>query len=137
MKKRGFGVGNWNGVGGKVQSEETPEQAVVRETEEEIGVLVTENDLEKVATILFLFVDEHADWNQECHVYLSKKWQGQPQESEEMKPQWYTFSDIPYDTMWIGDDLWIPLVLAGKKIEATLYFSDGGKVLKKHEIREV
>ena len=30
MKKRGFGVGRWNGFGGKVQIEETVEEGAVR-----------------------------------------------------------------------------------------------------------
>ena len=39
MKKRGFGVGKFNGVGGKLKSGETPEMAMLRETKEEIGVV--------------------------------------------------------------------------------------------------
>ncbi len=38
MKKRGFGSGRWNGVGGKFESGETAEQATIRECQEEIGV---------------------------------------------------------------------------------------------------
>ena len=37
MKKRGFGVGRWNGFGGKVQREETIEDAAKRELREEAG----------------------------------------------------------------------------------------------------
>ncbi|MBI2030953.1 NUDIX domain-containing protein, partial [Candidatus Kaiserbacteria bacterium] len=39
MKKRGFGTGKWNGVGGKVHDGETIEQAAVREVHEEIGTI--------------------------------------------------------------------------------------------------
>ncbi|MEJ0073651.1 MAG: NUDIX domain-containing protein [Candidatus Saccharibacteria bacterium] len=42
MKKRGFGAGRWNGVGGKLDPGETVEQALVRECQEEIGVTPTE-----------------------------------------------------------------------------------------------
>lgn len=38
MKKRGFGVGKWNGSGGKIQPGETPEDTAVREVKEEIGI---------------------------------------------------------------------------------------------------
>ena len=37
MKKRGFGMGNWNGFGGKVQEGETIEDATKRELLEEIS----------------------------------------------------------------------------------------------------
>ena len=36
MKKRGFGVGKLNGAGGKLKEGETVEQALLRETKEEI-----------------------------------------------------------------------------------------------------
>ena len=48
MKKRGFGVGKWNGVGGKIKKEESIEQAVQRETKEEIMVDCRLEDLESV-----------------------------------------------------------------------------------------
>ena len=51
MKKRGFGEGKYNGVGGKIESVETPEEAMIRETEEEI--LVTPTKYEKVGIIEF------------------------------------------------------------------------------------
>ena len=38
MKKRGFGVGKWNGVGGKVKEGEDVFLSAVREIKEEIGV---------------------------------------------------------------------------------------------------
>ena len=46
MKKRGFGVGRWNGFGGKVDQGETVENAAKREIFEEAGI--TANNLEKV-----------------------------------------------------------------------------------------
>ncbi|HTH92941.1 MAG TPA: 8-oxo-dGTP diphosphatase [Candidatus Paceibacterota bacterium] len=137
MKKRGFGTGKWNGVGGKVIAPETLEEAIIRETEEEIGVSIDSSDLQKVAVLSFHFIDEHADWNQQCHVYLSKVWKNEPQESEEMKPEWYAFADVPYDDMWIDDKLWLPLVIAGKKIEADFYFKEEGKVLDRYGIKEL
>ena len=36
MKKRGFGEGKWNGVGGKPNAGESIEEVAVRETKEEI-----------------------------------------------------------------------------------------------------
>ena len=41
MKKRGYGVGKLCGPGGKLQDGETPLQAAIRETEEEIGCYTT------------------------------------------------------------------------------------------------
>lgn len=40
MKKRDFGVGKYNGIGGKLEENETPEMAMLRETKEEINVIL-------------------------------------------------------------------------------------------------
>ena len=48
-KKNGFGAGYWLGIGGKVEQSETLEEAVVRETLEEIGV--RPNGITRVATL--------------------------------------------------------------------------------------
>jgi len=38
LKKRGFGVGKWNGFGGKVDPHETVFQGALRELKEESGI---------------------------------------------------------------------------------------------------
>ena len=53
MKKRGFGAGKLNGVGGKVEKAESIEDALLRETREEINVNLKK--FEKVAVINFYF----------------------------------------------------------------------------------
>lgn len=135
MKKRGFGKDKWNGTGGKLHEGETPEMAIVRETEEEIGVKVEVSAMEKVAVIDFHFV-EKPDWDQQCHVYMTKSWGGEPAETEEMRPQWFPFDAIPYDAMWVDDAYWLPLVLAGKKVKAEFHFEEGGKKMVKHSVEE-
>jgi ADP-ribose pyrophosphatase YjhB (NUDIX family) len=59
MKKRGFGVGKWNGIGGKVAEGEAVAAAAVREIKEEISVVALPEDLELVGTLDFDFTDNH------------------------------------------------------------------------------
>jgi 8-oxo-dGTP pyrophosphatase MutT (NUDIX family) len=127
-KKRGFGLGRWNGVGGKVgdKHEETIEEAAKREAREEIGVQVS--TILKVAELAFSF-PKNPDWNQFVHVYLSDIWTGKPRETEEMKPQWYTISDIPYTEMWPDDEFWLPPVLSGKYVKASFSFGENDRIL--------
>lgn len=118
MKKRGFGAGRWNGVGGKIDSGETEEQALVRECQEEIEVTPTQ--YEKVAVLDFVFPDGTVDM--QGHVYIATAWTSEPNETEEMAPKWYKLSDIPYDDMWQDDVIWLPQVLKGKKLQCTFTF---------------
>lgn len=133
MKKRGFGVGFWNGVGGKVQEGETIEQAAIRETQEEIGV--TPLSLTKITSVDFIFPEE-TGWTQTMHVFTVTDWKGQPTESEEMAPQWFDIDKIPLDQMWESDIQWMPQILAGKKIKAAFAYDENQK-LQKSEVKEL
>ena len=136
MKKRGFGAGRFNGYGGKVQEGETIEAAALREMKEEVGLAAENSNLNKVGQIKFFFKDKEG-WDQEMHVFLVKDWQGESQESEEMKPQWFNIKEIPFDSMWPDDKHWLPAVLAGKKIEGHFNFINGGSNIDGFDIREV
>jgi len=126
MKKRGFGVGRYNGAGGKVESDETVVEAVMRETFEEI--LVVPESMNKIAEIKFIFPHRH-DWDQLCHVYFCTQWKGVPTESEEMKPQWFPVDSIPYDIMWPDDILWLPKALDHNLLKAQFTFGEQNNML--------
>lgn len=129
MKKRGFGEGLWNGVGGKVDGGETIEEAAIREAYEEIGVRV--KSLEKVALLHFYFPKDpqKAGWNQDVHVFLVNDWEGKPTETEEMRPDWFNLKNAPYNNMWDADKEWVPRVLAGENIECWIAFDDKNKAI--------
>lgn len=133
MKKRGFGVGRWNGSGGKCEPNELVEDAARRETEEEI--LVTPCELVKSAELEFRFPHQ-SDWDQLVTVFLVSDWEGEPGESEEMSPKWFDVSDIPFDDMWPDDPYWLPRVLAGETLRARFVFAEGDEVAEQ-DIRVV
>lgn len=136
MKKRGFGMGKWNGIGGKVEDGKTIEEAAIRELYEEINVKTNITNLEKIGNIKFYFNDK-PDWNQRMHIYFINQWQGDPKESEEMAPKWYKKNQIPYESMWVDDPHWLPQVLDGKKIEAEFYFNKDGAEIDKFTVNEL
>lgn len=134
MKKRGFGEGKYNGVGGKIEVGETPEEAMIREVKEEIKVIPT--NYEKVGIVEF---DEYYKEKKQklvFYLYIVYDWEGTPSESEEMKPHWFHINDIPYDKMFPDDKFWLPLILEGKKIKAYFKFDEEWNLLSK-EISEL
>ncbi|HPN15172.1 MAG TPA: 8-oxo-dGTP diphosphatase [bacterium] len=131
MKKRGLGQGKWNGPGGKVEDGETPEQACRREFFEETGASVM--TLEAKGLIEFVF-EAKPDWNQRCHVFIGRDLAGQPQETEEMLPAWYSLSELPLDNMWEDDALWLPAVLNGGQVNMRFYFDEQSKLVKHERI---
>jgi 8-oxo-dGTP diphosphatase len=130
MKKRGFGKGKWNGVGGKLRPGETVEHALIRECEEEIGV--TPTNFYKVAIHIFTFPRDGEMIRHEAHVFMCDQWVGEPEETEEMAPRWFSTSEIPYDHMWNNDALWLPLVLRGKKLQCSFTSDEDTNMLSAH-----
>ncbi len=130
MKKRGFGAGRYNGVGGKLDPGESVEQTMIRECEEEI--VVTPTEYEKVAYHDFVGEDEEGNkWRMLVHAFVATAWQGDPVETEEMAPEWFKLSNIPYDSMWSDDRYWLPQVLAGKYVMGRFTFNKDDEMLDK------
>ena len=112
MKKRGFGVGKYNGVGGKLEAGETVEQAMVRETQEEIGVTPVKFQKHGVLRFDMYYKGEHV--LEDVHVFTATKFKGEPCETEEMCPEWFAFEKIPFEKMYPTDKIWLPLILENR-----------------------
>ncbi len=126
MKKRGFGAGRWNGVGGKLDPGETIEQALVRECEEEIAV--TPTLYTKTAEIVFHEQQEGTQKSMKVHVFTCTAWKGEPAETEEMAPKWFKKDGIPYEEMWADDPYWLPDVLNGKLLRCEFRLDKNDRV---------
>ena len=132
MKKKGFGQGRWNGFGGKVEEGESVEDAARRELFEEAGIRA--GDLKKRGLLNFEFEGDPKILK--VHVFSAFDIHGEPQESNEMKPQWFGLEEIPLDNMWPDDKYWLPLLLSGKNFEGYFNFRGHNTILR-HELREV
>lgn len=118
-KKRGLGAGKINGPGGKIEPGETPLQAVIRETEEELRI--TPHAPRKLGELWFA-MSNHQDIL--CHVFRAEDFTGTPTETAEATPLWAGLDAIPYHRMWADDRHWLPLLIASKSFVGRFVFED-------------
>ncbi len=130
MKKRGFGQGRWNGFGGKIHEGETIEQAARREITEECGIIPY--NLIKRGVLTFIGEDED---DLEVHLFEVTEFEGAPQETQEMKPQWFDENNPPFDQMWADDKYWFPLFLQGKNFIGKFIFDHNA--ITEYQLEEV
>jgi 8-oxo-dGTP diphosphatase/2-hydroxy-dATP diphosphatase len=59
-----------------------------------------------------VFNMEHLNSVMRVHVYDCWDFEGEPIESDEMRPQWYSEDDIPFERMWPDDPFWFEYMKA-------------------------
>jgi 8-oxo-dGTP diphosphatase len=116
LKKTGFGAGKWVALGGHIEEGEKPDEAAVREVEEESGLLVSPDALQHMASIEFRF-PARPSWDQTAEVFMTSVFQGEPADSDEVAPQWFSEDALPLRLMWDDAKYWLPRVLAGEHID--------------------
>lgn len=139
LKKRGFGKDYYNGFGGKVENNESIIESAKREVFEECSIRI--NKLNLRAKLYFIF-ENSLKPNIEGFVFISDDFHGNPKESDEMKPQWFTIPDImnpntilyllqtiPFNSMWEDDIFWLPFFLYDNSIEGIFIFDDNNHLL--------
>lgn len=128
----GLGANLISGIGGKVGDEEefkneTLEEALDREMHEEIGVHVLQSHARGVVRFIF---PHKPKWNQEVHLYIIPQWEGEPKETEAIKPMWFPMNELPEKQMWEDNLYTIPLVLSGEIIEGIFLYNEEGHVVE-------
>ncbi len=124
-KKRGLGAGKINGPGGRLEPGETPLEAAVRETREELGIEALDPVLS--GELFFQFVD---GYSLHCSVFVSREFIGEPIETDEAIPLWTPLEAIPYHEMWEDDIHWLPGMIKGDTFRGYFDF-DGDKMVTK------
>lgn len=126
MKKRGFGEGRWNGFGGKVQPDESLEDAAKREVFEEAGIHIADLNERGILTFTFDYNDDVF----EVHIFRSTLFMGQPSETEEMEPRWFSIHALPFEQMWKDDPIWFPLFFADQPFYGAFHFDKDHNILR-------
>jgi 8-oxo-dGTP diphosphatase len=56
-------------------------------------------------------------------VYTTWVYEGEATESDEIRPRWYREDTLPFPLMWDDAKYWLPKVLAGEHVDATITFA--------------
>ncbi|KAI9230856.1 MAG: NUDIX hydrolase domain-like protein [Piptocephalis tieghemiana] len=136
MKKRGFGQGKWNGFGGKVEPGESFEAATKRELMEEAGIECL--DMVRAGILWFSLEDaEGIPYRMQVVLFRGSKILGEPTETEEMIPQWFPTSKIPFHAMWTDDSIWFPYLLSQRPFIGSFTFAPDHTTIKYSNIHTV
>lgn len=120
-KKRGFGAGKIMGLGGHAEPGESDIACALREVYEEAGITIVPESVTQRAALTFIF-PARPELNALVIVFIGKQWSGQVQESDEITPEWFDVASPPLDQMWDDDQYWLPRVLAGESLVATITY---------------
>ena len=104
-KENDVNKGKWNGVGGKIEFNESPEDAVKREALEETGLEI-EPTLKGIVTYPKTNNDEFCM----AFVFTAKPLGGELIECNEGNLEWIKDSEINKLNIWKGDHLFLPLL---------------------------
>lgn len=134
----GLGQNLIAGIGGKVGDltgleHETPKQAFEREVREEIGNV--ELVRYHVAGEVDYLIPHKPKWSQKVTIFLVDEWEGEPQETDAIKPVWFRQNQLPESQMWPDNLITIPLVLARKATRGTFLYNEEG--VEEYELEEI
>jgi len=120
-KENDYHEGKWNGLGGKFEPGETPEECAIREIFEESGLVVSDANMKGIIT--FPMFDGKDDWY--VFVFVFKKFKGEQIDSPEGELEWIPNNELAQLNLWDGDKIFIPWLFEDKCFSAKFVYEDG------------
>lgn len=99
-------AGLWEFPGGKVEQNETPEVALVRELQEELGI----NTWQSCLAPLTFASHSYDDFHLLMPLFACRKWEGTPQPKEGQTLKWVRGNDLRTYPMPAADVPLIPII---------------------------
>ena len=119
-KSNDMNEGKWLGVGGHVEKNETPNQALFREIKEETNLDVIDFTYRGKLT----FIND--EYSEIMHLYTIEKFSGEIKECDEGTLEFKKIKDIPNLNIWEGDKVFLDLIAKDEPFfELTLIYKNG------------
>ena len=120
-KENDFHEGKWNGLGGKFEPGESPEQCAIREIREESGLVARNLSMKGVLT--FPIFDTINDWY--AFVFVVDDFEGELIDSAEGELEWIDNHELEKLNLWEGDRFFLPWLDQEKFFSAKFVYVNG------------
>jgi 8-oxo-dGTP diphosphatase len=127
-KDNDYHEGKWNGLGGKFEPGESPEECAIREIEEESGLKV--KSIKMKGFITFPMFDGKDDWY--VFLFTTDDFIGTLIDSPEGNLEWISNNNLSKINLWDGDKYFIPWLYQDKFFSAKFNYIDGKYI--SHEV---
>jgi 8-oxo-dGTP diphosphatase len=127
-KENDMHAGKWNGLGGKLEAGETPEECALREIWEEAGITVKNLTLRGLITFPGFSDDE--DWY--AFLFIANYDEGELIDSPEGDLRWIPNDKLLELNLWPGDRIFIPWLDQPGFFSSKFVYQDGELV--EHEV---
>lgn len=116
-----YHIGKWNGLGGKFEEGESPEECAKREIFEESGLTAIEMKMKGIIT--FPKFDNISDWY--VYIYLIDKFKGTLIDSPEGLLNWIPQKEIQNLNLWPGDKIFLEWIFRERFFSAKFIYEQG------------
>ena len=123
-KARGYQTGKWNGLGGKFEPGESPEECLRREVLEESGLTVKTAQLRGFIT--FPDFDGQDDWY--TFIYTVSEFSGEAQASDEGELHWVPDGEVLDLNLRAGDRVFLRWLESPRVFSAVFRYQQGAFV---------
>jgi 8-oxo-dGTP diphosphatase len=114
-------AGKWNGLGGKLEPGETPEECARREIQEESGLRVS--SLRWKGLLTFPQFSKQEDWY--AFVFVADGFEGELSPSAEGELCWINDGELSALNLWEGDRIFLPWLVQPRFFSAKFIYQDG------------
>jgi 8-oxo-dGTP diphosphatase len=132
-----YHAGKWNGLGGKLEPDESPLEAALRELAEESGLRLPEERFRGLGCLQFPNFKAHRSEDWVVFVFradvLEEEARDVPERTDEGKLHWISPERLPELGFWPGDRHFLPHVVSGTSFMGSIWYR--GQDVERHWIQ--